>query len=83
MAILAFEILLMWIFIEEAPAAKSGWFSGWLRKPKDPNAENKPKAIRAKLGEEIKFVYDEKQKRWVNPNVSSQYIEQFLQVLII
>ncbi|KAK9461703.1 Sec23-binding domain of Sec16-domain-containing protein [Lipomyces oligophaga] len=44
---------------------KAGWFS-WMRRGKD--TEEKPKAIRAKLGNEIKFVYDKDLKRWINPN---------------
>ncbi|EMC96793.1 hypothetical protein BAUCODRAFT_490045 [Baudoinia panamericana UAMH 10762] len=39
------------------------WFGGWFKK--DPSAElNKP--IKAKLGEESSFHYDEKLKKWVN-----------------
>lgn len=41
---------------------KSGWFS-WLRKG---NNDDEPKAIKAKLGEENHFYYDEKLGRWVN-----------------
>lgn len=42
-----------------------GWFGGWLGGKKDPSAElNKP--IRAKLGEESSFYYDEQLKKWVN-----------------
>lgn len=37
------------------------WF-GWLGKNKD----DKPKPIKAKLGEENSFYYDEKLKRWIN-----------------
>jgi len=41
----------------------SGWFGGWFKK--DPSAElGKP--IRAKLGEENSFYYDETLKKWVN-----------------
>lgn len=39
---------------------ESGWFS-WLGKKSD-----KPKPIKAKLGEENSFYYDEKLKRWIN-----------------
>jgi hypothetical protein len=46
----------------EQTKANSGWFS-WLRKSED---SNKPKAIRAKLGEESSFYFDEDLKRWVN-----------------
>lgn len=45
---------------------KKGWFGGWFKK--DPNAQaqqgNGP--IRAKLGEENSFYYDEDLKKWVN-----------------
>jgi hypothetical protein len=40
---------------------KKGWF-GWLRK----SDEGMPKPIRAKLGEESSFYYDQELKRWVN-----------------
>lgn len=43
-------------------AGKKGWF-GWLKKEKD---ENQP--IKAKLGEQNQFFYDEKLKRWINKN---------------
>ncbi|KAA8916956.1 hypothetical protein TRICI_000923 [Trichomonascus ciferrii] len=47
---------------QEQENKKSGkWFS-WLRKGDD----QQPKAVRAKLGEENSFYYDEKLKRWVN-----------------
>ena len=43
--------------------ASGSWLGGWFKK--DPTAElNKP--IRAKLGEESSFYYDEVQKKWVN-----------------
>ncbi|KAK4520917.1 uncharacterized protein ATC70_006800 [Mucor velutinosus] len=44
-----------------------GWgiFSLFGRKEKDPNAEEK-KAVKANLGEQSSFYYDEKEKRWVN-----------------
>lgn len=38
------------------------WF-GWLGKSKN---DDKPKPIKAKLGEENSFYYDEKLKRWIN-----------------
>ncbi|QPG75996.1 hypothetical protein FOA43_003382 [Brettanomyces nanus] len=41
---------------------KGGWFS-WLSKKDDG-----PKPIKAKLGEENQFYYDEKLKRWINKN---------------
>ncbi|KAE9981927.1 hypothetical protein BLS_006839 [Venturia inaequalis] len=45
-------------------AGKKGWFGGWF-KGKDPNAQQ-PGPIKAKLGEENSFVYDENLKKWVN-----------------
>ncbi|KAK0919852.1 vesicle coat component [Friedmanniomyces endolithicus] len=43
--------------------ASGGWLGGWFKK--DPTAElNKP--IRAKLGDQSSFVYDEQLKKWVN-----------------
>lgn len=52
-------------------ASGGGWgiFSLFGRKEKDPNAEEK-KAVKANLGEESSFYYDEKEKRWVNKLVS-------------
>lgn len=44
---------------------KGGWFS-WLRKPGAGEDPNKPKPVRAKLGEESSFYFDENLKRWVN-----------------
>jgi hypothetical protein len=41
---------------------KKGWFGGWFKK--DPNAA--PGPVKAKLGEENSFVYDETLKKWVN-----------------
>ncbi|SMR59027.1 unnamed protein product [Zymoseptoria tritici ST99CH_3D1] len=45
---------------------KKGWFGGWFKK--DPNASGaqSPGPIRAKLGEENSFVYDETLKKWVD-----------------
>ncbi|KAK9343672.1 Sec23-binding domain of Sec16-domain-containing protein [Lipomyces starkeyi] len=51
---------------EEKPASRGGWFS-WLHRSAD-SQENKPKAVRAKLGEGMQFVYDKELKKWVNPN---------------
>ncbi|KAK9430831.1 Sec23-binding domain of Sec16-domain-containing protein [Lipomyces doorenjongii] len=51
---------------EEKPASRGGWFS-WLHRSAE-SQENKPKAIRAKLGEGMQFVYDKELKKWVNPN---------------
>ncbi|KAK1809724.1 vesicle coat component [Friedmanniomyces endolithicus] len=43
--------------------ASGSWLGGWFKK--DPTAElNKP--IRAKLGDQSSFVYDEQLKKWVN-----------------
>ncbi|KAK9234865.1 Sec23-binding domain of Sec16-domain-containing protein [Lipomyces kononenkoae] len=53
---------------EEKPAPRGGWFS-WLHRAGE-SQENKPKAVRAKLGEGMKFVYDKELKKWVNPNDS-------------
>lgn len=46
---------------QEAKKSGGGWFS-WLRK----NDDGQPKAIKAKLGEQSSFYYDENLKRWVN-----------------
>ncbi|KAK2747115.1 vesicle coat component [Myotisia sp. PD_48] len=46
-----------------AQAQKKGWFTGWFGK-KDQAASGGP--IRAKLGEQSSFYYDEELKRWVN-----------------
>ena len=49
---------------EKADAGqKKGWLGGWFGK-KDPNAT--PGPIKAKLGEENSFYYDENLKKWVN-----------------
>ncbi|DAA76675.1 TPA_exp: putative COPII vesicle coat protein Sec16 [Trichophyton benhamiae CBS 112371] len=45
------------------PDAKKGWFTGWFGK-RDPSASGGP--IRAKLGEQSSFYFDEDLKRWVN-----------------
>lgn len=42
---------------------ESGRWFGWLGKGK---SDDKPKPIKAKLGEENSFYYDEKLKRWIN-----------------
>jgi hypothetical protein len=47
---------------EAAAAKKGGWLTGWFKK--DPNAA--PGPIKAKLGEESSFVYDENLGKWVN-----------------
>lgn len=49
--------------------AKKSWFGGWLGGKKDGDALNQAPSqgpIRAKLGEESSFYYDEKLKKWVN-----------------
>ncbi|KAK9374227.1 Sec23-binding domain of Sec16-domain-containing protein [Lipomyces chichibuensis] len=51
---------------KETPASRGGWFS-WLHRSAE-SQENKPKAVRAKLGEGMQFVYDKELKKWVNPN---------------
>ncbi|KAG2231107.1 hypothetical protein INT48_008497 [Thamnidium elegans] len=52
---------------EEKKETKGGWglFSLFGRKEKASTAEEK-KAVRANLGEQSSFYYDEKEKRWVN-----------------
>ncbi|TKA22203.1 hypothetical protein B0A50_08315 [Salinomyces thailandicus] len=48
---------------------KKGWLSGWFGGKKDPAASadlNSNKPVRAKLGEQNSFYYDEKLKKWVN-----------------
>lgn len=56
---------------DKKEAEKSGWgiFSLFGRKEKDPNSDEK-KAVKANLGEQSSFYYDEKEKRWVNKLVS-------------
>lgn len=52
---------------EKASKGKKGWLGGWFgggAAKKDLSAEP-PKAIKAKLGEENKYKYDEELKRWV------------------
>ncbi len=47
----------------------SGWFGGWLGGKKEGSLDAKPsdqKVIRAKLGEESAFYYDQNLKKWVN-----------------
>lgn len=46
-----------------------GWF-GWLRKNQE--HDDKPKAVRAKLGEQSSFYYDKELKRWVNKNAPAE-----------
>nr|POE53387.1 copii coat assembly protein sec16 [Quercus suber] len=47
---------------KDDPDNKKGWFGGWFKK--DANAA--PGPIRAKLGDQSSFVYDESLKKWVN-----------------
>lgn len=58
-------------YTEKATGGGGGWgiFNLFGRKEKDPNAEEK-KAVKANLGEQSSFYYDEKEKRWVNKLVS-------------
>ncbi|KAK9366589.1 Sec23-binding domain of Sec16-domain-containing protein [Lipomyces kononenkoae] len=51
---------------EDKSAPRGGWLS-WLHRG-GVSQENKPKAVRAKLGEGMQFVYDKELKKWVNPN---------------
>ncbi|KAK9324924.1 Sec23-binding domain of Sec16-domain-containing protein [Lipomyces orientalis] len=52
--------------VKEEKVPPRGWFS-WLHRGGS-NQEDKPKAVRAKLGEGMQFVYDKELKKWVNPN---------------
>lgn len=53
---------------KEAEAAKNkGWFKGWFKGGAAAD-DGKPKAIRAKLGEERSLVFDKELKRWVDKN---------------
>ena len=49
---------------------KKGWLTGWFGGKKDPNLA--PGPIRAKLGEDNSFYYDEKLKKWVNKKGGSE-----------
>ncbi|KAL2786824.1 Sec23-binding domain of Sec16-domain-containing protein [Aspergillus keveii] len=61
---------------QKAAPAKAGWFSfGWMKggNKEENNLAGKP--IRAKLGEESSFYYDQDLKKWVNkkdPNSATQ-----------
>lgn len=59
---------------EKTETKAGGWglFSLFGRKEKGPAAEQ-VKPIKANLGKESSFYYDEKEKRWVNKNVSLKY----------
>lgn len=46
-----------------SPGDGSGWFKGWLPNKK---GDDKPKPIKAKLGQANTFKYDEKLKRWID-----------------
>ena len=52
---------------------KKGWFGGWFGK-KDPNAM--PGPIKAKLGEDNSFYYDENLKKWVNKKAGPEAATQ-------
>lgn len=57
-------------FLAPTEKAGSGWFGGWFKRSSAEPAEGKPgKPIKAKLGEESSFVYDNELKRWVNKKV--------------
>lgn len=45
---------------------KKGWFGGWFKKDPNAPAQQGNGPIRAKLGEENSFYYDEDLKKWVN-----------------
>ncbi|GAB1740457.1 hypothetical protein NU219Hw_g5562t1 [Hortaea werneckii] len=54
---------------------KKGWLTGWFSGKKDqPQDLNKP--IRAKLGEENSFYYDENLKKWVNKKAGPEAAQQ-------
>ncbi|KAL2828194.1 Sec23-binding domain of Sec16-domain-containing protein [Aspergillus cavernicola] len=58
-----------------APAKGSWWFTGWMKGGKKEEMNTAGKPIRAKLGEESSFYYDEELKKWINkkdPNTSTQ-----------
>ncbi|ODQ68172.1 hypothetical protein NADFUDRAFT_81212 [Nadsonia fulvescens var. elongata DSM 6958] len=52
---------------KKADEEKKGWFGGWFHKKGD-----QQNVVKAKLGEESSFYYDEKLKRWVNKNASAE-----------
>lgn len=49
---------------KEKAVQKKGWFGGWFGGSRDATAS--PGPIKAKLGEENSFYYDENLKKWVN-----------------
>lgn len=51
---------------------KKGWLGGWFGGKKDPNLAQTPGPIKAKLGEENSFYYDENLKKWVNKKGGSE-----------
>lgn len=55
-------------YIEE----RKGWgfLSMFSRSPATVNDKDEKKAVKANLGEQSSFYYDEKEGRWVNKNVS-------------
>lgn len=56
---------------EKAQKKSGGWFSGLWGGKKEANLD-KPKAVRANLGEQSSFVYDPELKRWVNKKVGAE-----------
>ncbi|KAH8845910.1 hypothetical protein MCOR07_001525 [Pyricularia oryzae] len=59
---------------EKAAKAKKGWLGGWFGgggSAKKDLAAEQPKAVKAKLGEQNSFYYDEDLKRWVNKKAGS------------
>lgn len=67
------------VSVEEKKEEKSGgWgiFSLFGRKEKEQSSDEK-KAVKANLGEQSSFYYDEKEKRWVNKLVSKLFIADF------
>lgn len=48
---------------EGSPTDGSGWFKGWMSNKK---GDDKPKPIKAKMGQANTFKYDDKLKRWID-----------------
>ncbi|GAA6001466.1 uncharacterized protein JCM10292_006268 [Rhodotorula paludigena] len=44
------------------------WLGGWFKREASPAQQQGPGPVRAKLGDDKSFYYDEKLKRWVNKN---------------
>ncbi|GAA5877989.1 hypothetical protein JCM1840_000133 [Sporobolomyces johnsonii] len=53
---------------DEKPAIKpsKSWLGGWFKREGTPTQQTGPGPIKANLGEQKSFYYDEKLKRWVN-----------------